>query len=175
MSKRKRETVEEESVAPEQHKRTKKRKTNTTKASKAVPKHPENEGSARVNLDIRSAKLPRRLVKREKRALRAQKRKGLGHKDGIKTGEYDGNTGVVGLQEGKHSEKELTAAERGKEGGPRLTEKHKLKKEKRKDRTVQSRGKKGKKEGLEIRKWNVSDPLGGQMLDVDPVFSPDEK
>lgn len=175
MSKRKRETADEESGAPEQHKITKKRKTNTTKASKAVPKNPENEGSAQVDLDSRNAKLARKLAKRAKRAPKAQKRRESKHKIGFNTREYDGKTGVVGVQEGKHSEKERTAAERGKEGGPRLTEKHKLKKEKRKDRTVQSSGKESKKKGVKVAKWNVSDPLGGQMLDVDPVFSPDEK
>lgn len=175
MTKRKREKADEESAAPEQLKGIKKRKTDTTKAPTAVPKQPETEGYAQVDLESRSAKFARRHVKRERRALKAQQRKELERKADFKTGEYDGNIGVVGVQEGKHSEKEQNAVERGEEVGPRLTVKQKSKKEKRQDRNVQSSGKKSKEKGVKVAKWNVSDPLGGQMLDVDPVFSPDEK
>ena len=183
MSKRKLETADEESAAPEQYKRTKKRKTNTTRASKALPQRPEIKGLARGDLDRRSEKLARRLAKRENKAPEDQNRNESGRKDGVKTGDYDGSAGVVGLQETKPLEKGRTAAlknrhesrERGNEGSPKSEKKHKSKSEKRKDRIVQLSGKKGKEKDVGSATWNVSDPLGGQLLDVDPVFSLDEK
>lgn len=56
-----------------------------------------------------------------------------------------------------------------------MTTEHKSKKKKRKDRIVRRNGKKSKGKSVETATWKVSDSLGGQMLDVDPVFSPDEK
>ena len=65
--------------------------------------------------------------------------------------------------------------EREKEGGQILTTEHKSKKKKGKDKTVRQNGKKSKGKTVETATWKVSDSVGGQMLDVDPVFSPDEK
>ena len=182
MSKRKRETVNEELASPERHRETKKQRTNTT-TSKAVPKHSETEGSAQVQVDRRKKKLARKLAKRERKAQESRQRNESGRKDGIKTGEHDGDTRMVGVQEKRLLKKGRTESsknrngnrERGKKDSPKSREKHKSKKEKRKEKTMQLSGKKSKKESIEIATWKVSDPLGGQMLDVDSVFSPDEK
>ena len=182
MIKRKRETVDEELAFPERHRETKKQRTNTT-TSKAVPKHPESERSAQIQDDKRRKKLARKLAKREKKAQASQQRNELGRKDGIKAETHDGDTRMVGVQEKRLLKKGRAESsknrhgnrERGKKDSPKSREKHKSKKEKRKEKTMQPSGKKGKKESIEIATWKVSDPLGGQMLDVDPVFSPDEK
>ena len=182
MSKRKRETADEELASPERHRESKKQRTNTT-TSKAVPKHPETEGSPQVQVDRRKKKIARKLAKRERKAQESQQRNESGRTDEIKTGEHDGDIRIVGVQEkrllkkgraesskNRHGKQEL-----GKKYGPKLREKQKSKKEKRKEKNVQSSGKKIKKEAVEITTWKISEPLGGQMLDIDSVFSPDEK
>ena len=106
-----------------------------------------------------------------------------GRKDGIGIGEYDNNTGEVGAQGTEALDKGRIAAsktplhnrEHGKDGVQKVTEKHNSKKEKSKNGTVQPSGKKSKVKEVAIATWKVSDPLGAHMLDVDPVFSPDEK
>ena len=188
MSKRKRETADEESATLEQPKKVKKQKTDTTKApqakatSNAAPNRTETEVSVQIP-DQRNEKLALKLAKREKRALKKPRRDESGREDGIKTGEDGNDTAMVEIRERKSSEKEKTAVsrirresrEREKEGGRKLTGKHKSMQEKRRDRTVGSNGHKSKERAAEPATWKVSDPLGGQMLDVDPVFSPDEK
>lgn len=186
MSKRKLETADEESATHEQPEKVKKQKTNTSQAkalSNITPKHTEVKVSAQVPPDQRNEKLARKLVKREKRALEKLRRDESGRKDGIKTREDDEGTELVEVRESKSSEKENTAASRNrhdsrkreKEGGQKLTGKHKSKTEKRRDKTASSNGHKNKENAAEPVTWKVSDPLGGQMLDVDPVFSVDEK
>ena len=182
MTKRKRETADEESAALNEQKIIKKQKTSTTRASKAASEPLDTEASAQVP-DRKKEKLTRRLAKREKKALKSTQRNESGRSDGIKTGEHDGNTVSSGIQERKPLEKGRAALskkwhkskEGGKEGGQNLTKKHRSKKEKRKDRNEHSSGKKSKERAVEMATWKVSDPLGGQMLDVDPIFSPDEK
>lgn len=189
MSKRKRETANEESATREQSKKVKKQKTSTTRApqakapSTAAPTYTETEGSAPVPSDRTYAKLAGKLARREKEALQKPQRDESGRKDGIKTGEGDEDTELVEFRERKSLENGKSAAsknqhesqERGKEGGQVLTGEHKSKKDKPKDRTVRPNGKKNKGKAVETATWKVSDSLGGQMLDVDPVFSPDEK
>ena len=182
MSKRKRETADEESASPEPHKKTKKQKTNT-RTSKAAPKHAENETSAQSHVDSGKERQARRLDKRKRRALEKQRRNESKHKDEVKTVEDDGDTPGVGVGAKRLLEKGRTGSPKdqhesqghGKKGGPKLREKHKSKKEERKEKTVQSSKKKSKENSVEVARWKISDPLGGQMLDVDPVFSPDEK
>ena len=183
MSKRKRETADEELASPERHKETKKQRTNII-TSNAVQKHPEIEETARLQIDKKKKKLARKLArKREKKAQGSQQQDELGRKDGIKTGEHDGDTRMIGVQEKRLLKRERAESsknrhgnqELGKKDGPKLREKHKSKKEKRKEKKVQSSGKESKKEAVDTTTWKISDPLGGQMLDVDSVFSPDEK
>ena len=189
MLKRKLETEDEESATDEQPKKVKKQKTNTTAASQAkalsniTPKYTEIKVSARVPLDQSNEQLARKLAKRERRALEKSQRDESGRKDRIKNGEDDEGTELVEVREKKSSGKGNTAAlrnrhesrKREKEGGHKLTGKHKSKTEKRRDKIVDSNGQKNKEKSAEPVTWKVSDPLGGQMLDVDPVFSPDEK
>ena len=187
MSKRKHETIDEELPSPERHRETKKQRTNS-KILKAVPKHPETEGSAQVQVDRKKKKVARKLAKRERRAQERQQRNESGRRDGTKTGEHGGDTQMAGMQEkallkegrAESSKNRHGNRERGKKDRPKSREKHKSKKEKRKEKAIQPSGKKSKNESVEnesveMAKWKVSDPLGGQMLDVDPVFSPDEK
>lgn len=189
MPKRKRDAVDEESATPEQSKPVKKQKTDTTRPIQArVPsnvttKHTETKGSTRVPPDRRNRKLARKRVKREKEALKNPPRDESGRKDGIKMGEDDDDTGLVEIREKKSLEKGQPAASRNqpesrkgkKEGGQKLTRKHKSKKEKRRDRNVGPNGQENREKAVETATWKVSDPSGGQMLDVDPAFSPDEK
>ena len=183
MSKRKRETADEQLAFPERHRDAKKQRTKTT-ASKAVSKHPETEGSAQVQDDRKRKKIiALRLAKRKRKAQKSQQRNELRRKDGVKKGEHDGDTRMVGVQEKRLPKKNRAESskngfgnqELGNKDGPQSRKKHKSKKEKRKEKNVQSDGKKSKKEAVEIETWKISDPLGGQMLDLDSVFSPDEK
>ena len=175
MSKRKLETVDEESTTPEQRRKSKKRKTN-------IPKHTNIEGPVQVSNDRRNEKLARKFAKREIQALEKQQRDEPGSQGGIKTGEGEDDTRSIKTQE-KLLEKGRTGAfsnrhgssKREKEIGQKSTGEQKLKKEKLKDRTVRRNGKKSKEKGVKTVTWKVSDAFGGQMLDVDPVFSPDEK
>ena len=45
----------------------------------------------------------------------------------------------------------------------------------KKKRRSRVNGEKGAVEELKDSAWRVSDPVGGRLLDLDPVFSPDEK
>lgn len=190
MSKRKRETADEESATPGRRKKVKKQKTSKTRISQAKdasntsPKHVESEEYTQLPQDRDNKKHARKLANREKGALERSQRDGLERKDEIRTGEDDEDIRLVKIRETKSLEKGHSAAapgrhesrEREEEGGQKLTVKRKPKREKRsRDRTARSNGKKNKKKDIEIATWKVSDPLGGQMLDVDPVFSPDEK
>ena len=186
MFKRKREKADEESTTPEQPKKVKKQKTNTTRVQATldvVPKHNEIERSAQASSDKTNAKLAHKSAKKEKKALEKSQRDNLGRNAGIKTGEADDNITSVDIQERLLSDTGQTAAsrdryesrEREKEGGQILTETHHPKKEKRKHSTSRPNGKKNKRNAVEKATWRVSDPLGGHMLDADPVFPPDEK
>ena len=183
MSKRKRGAADEEPAAPEHSKRTKKQKTSTTRTSRVAPTQPHTKGPVQTSANGRTEKLARKLAKREKEALKNPQRNESGHKDGSKAEDYNGNTGLVGMQERELLEHRQTAAsknrhesrEQGQGGGQELTEKHKSKKKRRKDRTVESSEKKSREKAVDAAKWRVSDSLGGQMLDLDPIFSPDEK
>ena len=183
MSKRKLEAADEQSAAPEQSKRTKKQKTSTTRTSEAAPRQPNTKGSVQTSAHGRNEKLARKLAKREREALKDPQRNESEHKNGSKAGDYDGNTGLAGMQERELLEhRQITAPrnrhesrEKAQEGGQKLTKKHKSKKKKRNDRTVESSGKKSREMAVDVATWKVSDSLGGQMLDVDLVFSPDEK
>ena len=182
MSKRKRETADEALASLERHRETKKQRTNSI-TSKAAPKQQGTEGSAQLKARKREEKRARKLAKRERRDQASQQRKESGRQDGIKTGEHGGDTRMVEVQEKrllkkgriKSSKSRQGNQELGKAAGQKLREKHKSKKEKRKEKSAQSSGFKDKKEAVEATMWKISDPLGGQMLDVDPVFSPDEK
>ena len=183
MSKRKLEAADEQSAAPEQSKRTKKQKTNTTRTSEAAPRQHNAKGSVQTSAHGRNEKLARKLAKREREALKDPQRSESEHKNGSKAGDYNDNTGLVGIQERELLEHRQTAApknrhesrEKAQEGGQKLTKKNKSKKKKRNDRTVESSGKKSRERAVDAATWKVSDSLGGQMLDVDLVFSPDEK
>ena len=183
MSKRKFETADEDLSSPERHRETKKQRTNTT-TSKAVPKHPEVETSAQLQARRKRKKIvARKLAKQEKKAQGSQQRDESGRQDGTKTGEHGGDTRIAGVQEKALLKKERTGSsknrhrdrERRRKDSQKPREKHKSKKEKRKEKAIQPSGQESKNESVEMATWKVSDPLGGQMLDVDPVFSPDEK
>ena len=184
MPKRKRETADEQLASPERHRDAKKQRTNTT-ASKSVSKHSEIGGSAQAQAERnREKKLARKLAKREKKAQKIQQRNGLRPKDGVRKAEDNGDIRMVGVQEKRLPKKGraqsstkngLGKQELGNKDGPLSREKRKEKKEKRKEKNEQSDGKKNKEEAVEIETWKISDPLEGQMLDLDPIFSPDEK
>ena len=185
MSKRKRGTVDDESITPGKSNKAKKQKTNTTftpqarDSSNATIKHIESEGSVQVLHDGRSKTLDRKIAKQQRKALARAQQDESGFNDGSKTVEADGNNGLAEDQNQKSVGKEqagnrLESQKRAKGGGHNLTIKHESEKEKRKDGNIRSSGKKSKKNHVERATWKVSDPSGGQMLDVDPVFSPDE-
>ena len=182
MSKRKRDTTDEDVASPGRRRESKKQRMSTTK-SKTVPKHPETEGPAQFQIDRKKNRLARKLEKRERKAQRIQQRNESGREDKIKTREPNGVTRLVKKQERRLLKKGLAELsktrhgdqELGKKDGSRLREKHKSKKEKRKEKNVLPSVKESKKEAAEIATWKTSDPVGGQMLDVDPVFSLDEK
>ena len=189
MAKRKRETAEEGSATPEQRKLVKKQKTSKIRisqakdASNAAPKHIESEGSAQLPPARENKEDARKLAKRERRALEKSQREGLERKDEIRIGEDDEVIRLVKIRGTKSLEKGHSAAapdrhvsrKREKGGGQTLTGKHKSKQEMRRNKTVRPKRKKSKEKDIETAVWKVSDPLGGQMLDVDPVFSPDEE
>ena len=189
MSKRKRETADEESAAPRQPKKAKTRKTNTTRAprakalSNAAPNHAETKGPIELFANRKSEKLARKIAKREKGALEKPQRDRSRRKDGVaKEGNDDAKlleTPARTLSErGQTTSSQIRheGQQQEKEGGQKLSGKHNTKKVKHKDRTVRPNGKKIKIEvAAETATWKVSDSVGGQMLDVDPVFSPDEK
>ena len=186
MSKRKRETADEASATPEQPKKVKKQKTRASQAKDpwtAAPDPTGAEESAQGALDRRNKKLARKLAKRGKATLEKPQRDESGREDGTNTGKDNDDAGLLEVREKKLVEKGQTATssnrhesrEREKESGQKLAEKHKPKEEKRRDRIVRSNGKESKKKAVESATWKVSEPVGGQMLDVDPVFSPDEK
>ena len=186
MAKRKRETADEESATPEQQKHVKKQKTSNMRISQAkdaAPKHKGSEGSAQLPLGREDQEDSHKFAKRQRRALKKSQRDGLKRKDEIRTGEDDEDIrlvktrGTKSLEKGHRAEapNRHVSRKREKEGGQTLTGKHKSKKEKRRDKTVRPNEKKSKRKDIETATWKVSDPLGGQMLDVDPVFSPDEK
>ena len=189
MSKRKRETADEEPLPSRQLKRANTQKTNTTRApraralSNAAPIHAETKGPTQLLADRKSGKLARKTAKREKRALEKPQRDRSRRKDGVAK-EGNGDAKLLETTERTLSERGQTAPsqirdeglEREKEGGQKLSGKHNTKKVKHKDKTVRPNGKKSKTEvAAETATWKVSDSVGGQMLDVDPVFSPDEK
>ena len=182
-------TPDEESAAPRQPKKAKTRKTNTARAprakapSNAAPNHAETKGSIEILASRKSEKLRRKIAKREKRASEKRQRGQSRHKDGVAKKE-NGDAMLLGTPEQKLSERvQLTSSQirhedqlQGKEGGRKLSGKDGTTKVKHKDRTMRSNGKRSKTEvAAETVKWKVSDSVGGQMLDVDPVFSPDEK
>lgn len=180
--------ADEESATLEQRKKAKKQKTSKIRisqakeASNAASNHLESEGSFQLAPNSENDKLARRLAKRNRRALEKLQRAGLEH-DKIRTREDKKDLRPVKIQGTKSLKKRNSAAapnrhesrEREKEGGQRLNGKHKSKQEDRRDETVQPKGKKSKANDLDTATWKVSEPVGGQMLDVDPVFSPDEK
>ena len=185
MSKRKREKADEESITPEQSKRAKKQKTKATitpraKASlNAAVKYTEGEGSVQALHDERGKEFARKIAKQEKKALARAQRDESRLKVGNKAVEADDNSGLAEGQDQRSVEKGQVgnwngSQEQAKEGGQSLTKKQRSKKEKRKDRNVRSSGKERKKKHVERATWKASDPVGGQMLDVDPVFSPDD-
>ena len=187
MAKRKRETADEELATRDQRKTVKKQKTKDTTASQAKAsskisqKNTQTEKSTLPFSDRSDEKLARRLAKREKKAFRIQQRGELGRGDGIQIGKKEGNTNSSKTNERKRFGKQhiITSTEghespeQGERGGQNMIRKHKSKKKKSKDRTVGSNDKKSK--DLETVAWKLTDAVGGQMLDVDPVFSPDEK
>ena len=189
MSKRKRVTPDEESAAPRQPKKTKTQNTNTARAprartlSNAAPDHAESKGPIEVLASKKSEKLRRKIAKQEKRALEKPQLDQSQLKDGVAK-EGNGEIMLLETPEGTLSKRVQTTSsqirhedqQRGKEGGRKWTGKDGKKRVKHKDRTVRSNGKKSKIEvAAGTVKWKVSDCVGGQMLDVDPVFSPDEK
>ena len=189
MSKRKRVTPDEESAAPRQSKKPKTQKTNTAKApraralSNAATNHAETKGPIEIPASRKSEKLRRKIAKREKGALNKPQRDQSRLKDGVAK-EGNGDAMLLETPEGTLSKKvQMTSSQirhedqqRGKEGCRKRSGKDGKKKVKHKDRTVRSNGKKSKIEvAAGTVKWKVSESVGGQILDVDPVFSPDEK
>lgn len=182
MSKRKREKADEESATTEQPKKVKKQRTNATRTaqakapSDAAAKHIKIQESDQVPPDKRNEKLARKLAQREEKVLEKLQQDESGRKDGIKTGEDHEDTGLVprkvreSFEGGQmaRSRNPHKSRKREGEGGQKSGGKHK-------DRTVRSSGKKDEDKAVETATWKVSDSVGGQMLDVDPVFSPDEK
>ena len=182
-------TPDEESAACRQPKKAKTQKTDTARAprakalSNAVPNHARTKGPIELLANRKSEKLRRKIAKREKAALEKQQRDRSRHKDGVaKEGISD--VKLLETPERTLSERVQTTSsqtrhegqEREKEGGRKLSRKDSTKKKKYKDRTARSNREKSKIEvAAETAKWKVSDSVGGQMLDVDPVFSPDEK
>lgn len=191
MAKRKRETADEESSTPQQRKNVKKQKTSKIRISQAkdaAPKHIGSKGSAQLPPVRANKNLAGKLTKREKRTLEKLQRGGSERKEEIKTAEDNEDIRLVKIRGTKLLEKGQSAAapdrhvsrkrekaKREKEGGQTSTGKHKTKQEKRRDKTFRQTRKKSKEKDIETATWKVSDPLGGQMLDVDPIFSPDEK
>lgn len=182
MSKRKREKADEESATTEQPKKVKKQRTNATRTpqaktpSDAAAKHIKTQESDQVPSDKRNEKLARKLAQREEKVLEKLQQDESGRKDGIKTGEDHEDTGLVQRQVRESFKRGQMATSRNPhksrkregEGGQNSGGKHK-------DRTVRSSGKKDEDKAVETATWKVSDSVGGQMLDVDPAFSPDEK
>ncbi len=186
MAKRKRETADGESATSEHSKKIKKKKRDTTSTpqakatSKIVPKQFDIERSIQVSDSTRDEKHARRHAKREKKRLEKKQRDESGCNDGVKTRADRGDTGSAEIQRRKSLEKLQTrnrqkSRKREEEGGQQLTGKHKSKGKRRKDKIERSNGKRRKEKDVVTVPWKVSDPLGGQMLDADPVFSPDEK
>ena len=186
MAKRKRGTPDEESAAPRQPKKAKTQKTNTARAPRAEPlsntspNHAETKGPIQLLANRKSEKLRRKIAKRERKALEKSQRDRSQHKDGVAK-EGNGDAELLETPERTLSERVQTTLsqdrhegqQREKEGGRKLSGKDSTKKVKHKNRSV---GKKSKIQvAAETAKWKVSDSVGGQMLDVDPVFSPDEK
>ena len=182
-------TPDEESAAPRKPKKVKTQKTNTTIAPRAealsntAPNHAETKGPIELLANQKSEKLRRKIAKREKKALEKSQRDRSQHKHRVAK-EGNGEAKLLETPERILSERVQTTSshnrhegqQREKEGGRKLSGKDSTKKVKHKDRTVRSNGKKSKIEvAAETAKWKVSDSVGGQMLDVDPVFSPDEK
>ena len=182
-------TPDEESAAPRQSKKAKTRKTNTAEAprakalSNAAPNHAETKGPIELLANRKSEKLRRKIAKRERRALDKSQRDRSQHKDGVAK-EGNGDAKLLETPEQTLSERVPTTPsqkrhvgqQREKGGGRKLSGKDSTKKVKHKDRTGRSKGKKSKIEvAAETAKWKVSDSVGGQMLDADPVFSLDEK
>ena len=182
-------TPDEESAAPRPPKKAKTQKTNTARAprakalSNAAPNHAETKGPIETLASRKSEKLRRKIAKREKRALEKPQRGQSRHKDGVAKKE-NGDAMLLETPERTLSERVQTTSsqirhvgqQQGKEGDRKLSGKDGTKKVKHKHRTVRSNGKRSKTEvAAETVKWKVSDSVGGQMLDVDPVFSPDEK
>ena len=189
MSKRKRVAPDEESAAPRQPKKAKTQKTNTARApqakalSNAALNHAEMKGPTELLANRKSEKLRRKIAKRERRALEKMQRDQSRHKDGVAK-EGNGDAMLLETPDQTLSEKVQRTSpqirhegqQREKEGGRKLSGKNRAKKVKHKDRTVRSNEKKSKIEiAAETAEWKVSDSVGGQMLDVDPLFSPDEK
>lgn len=156
MTKRKRETADEESAVREQRKRAK------------TQKYPP------------FSEIARRLAKQEREAFQRQQQAESGRGDGVEIGKKDGNSTLSKTNEKESPGKQQTipltdrheSPEHGGRGGQNMIRKHKPKK-KSKDRTVRSNEKKSK--DVDTAAWRLSEAVGGQMLDVDPVFSPDEK
>ena len=185
MFKRKRDTVEEESADPKVSQQVKKQRTSTSTpqakaASVAAPTYNEHEESVEIFQDRESRKRARTLAKRERKALRKKKLNELGPEDGTKTQGNDDADRSGGKQrikslEKRRKENRRESREAEQEGGQKFIKKGQSKKEGRKVRIKQSDTKKGGNQLVKTADWKLSDPLGGQMLDVDPVFSPDEK
>lgn len=189
MTKRKRDAEDEESAILEQRKKVKKQKTSKITISQAkdllnaAPNHLESGRSTQLPPKSEIDKEARRLAKRERRVLGKSQRVKLERKDELRTGQDGEDTQLVKKRGTQSLGKGHSSAapdrhksqEREKEGGQTLKRKHKSKEEKRTTLNVQPNGKKSKEKDVETAPWKVSKPLGGQMLDVDPVFSPDEK
>ena len=189
MTKRKRETADEESATFEERTEFKKRKTSKIRLPQAKdplnapPNHLGSEGSTQLPPNSEIDRNARRLAKRERRAQGKLQRAGLERKDEARAGEDDKDTRLVKIR-GTKSLKERQSVKapgqhesrkREKEGGQTLRGKHKSKQEERRDKIIQTNGKKRKEKDIDTATWRVSNALGGHMLDVDPVFSPDEK
>lgn len=184
MFKRKRDTVEEESAHPKVSQQVKKQRTNTStpqaKATSIVaPNYNEHEESIEIFHNRESEKRARRLAKRERKALRKKKLDRLGP-DGTKTQGNDdahrpGKEQKVKSVGKRRKEHRRESQEAEQEGGQISVKKGQSRKEGRKDRNKQSDIKKGGNQLFKTAYWKLSDPFGGQMLDVDPIFSQDEK
>ena len=142
--------------------------------------HPENKRYLQAHTNKKKEKRVNRLGKRGTKISKESRREESASKNGIKTVVDDGNvvltkTEKTQLSEKLRKEKRHESRQLREEGVQVSIGRHQSKKGRRRDRSARSDGKQGKRQSVETATWKISDPVGGQMLDMDPVFSPDEK
>lgn len=133
---------------------------NERQMSERMGKEPKAQKTEENGEDNGQPSIEREVSKKEKRKEERQRKKARRSSEKPAAALADG--GSPTLKEPEKTGKELTA-----ESDEEVVSKKR-------------KGKKGKKQedtGKQVKDsaWKVSDPIGGHMLDIDPVFSPDEK